>query len=435
MDSVDSIGDRQSTMWWRSSSAKIVVGTVAIIAWGLFFDDLARTGRWIFDTSYFNRYALADLHSRYVDAHLIWTHSKSLYIFRRGALTYPPLAAYLFLPFHAIGFRATQTVWTLMTMAALAGVLAIAMRRWLAVPGPDAWLGAAAGLAPASVFVLFPLRSLLVWGQMAVLLLAVVFVDLFVVPRRYRGVLIGLAAAVKLLPALFIIWLLAKRDFASSLRVVVAFILFTLCAAALWPHASIQYWFHVLPSGRDVQMAANPTGVFVSVKDWIFGIGKLPNQSLRGMLGRPPFLWLGTLPWLPLAVAVLAGGIAIAVRLLRQERELAAFLALSVTTVLVSPVSWLHYWSFVALCPILAVVEWRRDRPLAIAAIVLAVSTCADLENTSNLLFAPVTSMSPVFLFAIRNLYLVGGFVFLVVAGVQSARAARHRPGVRTASS
>jgi alpha-1,2-mannosyltransferase len=405
-----------------TSPGKFVVGSVAILAWGLFFDDLARTGRWLLDTSYVNAFPLADLHSRYVDAHLAWAHSARFYSFRIGAFTYPPFAAYAFLPFHLIGFRATMTVWTVASMVALAGLFSISLHRWLSMPAADAWLLAAAALAPASVFVFYPLRSLLIWGQMAVLLMVIVFVDLFVVPRRFRGILIGAAAAIKLLPALFIVWLLARRDIASSVRVVATFILLTLFAAALWPHASEQYWFHVLPSGRDVQMAADPTHVLVTATRWIYGVGKLPNQSLRGMFGRPPFLWLGDLPWLPVAVGVLGGGIAVAVRLLREDRELAAFLVLSVTTVLVSPVSWLHYWSFVALAPLLVVIEWRRDRPLAIAAAVLAVATCANLENTNNLLFAPFTSMAPITVFVIRNLYVLGGMVFLATAAARAFR-------------
>ncbi|MGD0394147.1 MAG: hypothetical protein ABSC41_16080 [Acidimicrobiales bacterium] len=77
--------------------------------------------------------------------------------------------------------------------------------------------------------------------------------------------------------------------------------------------------------------------------------------------------------------------------------------------------SWLHYWAFIGLAPFLAIVEWRRDRLLAISSIVLALSTCANLEN-KILIAAPVTTMAPIVLFIVRNLYVIGGLQFVVVA-------------------
>src|SRR6202040_49255 len=108
---------------------------------------------------------------------------------------------------------------------------------------------------------------------------------------------------------------------------------------------------------------------------------KVVNQSIRGLLGRPPFYASGTIPWLLLALVVLGIGVLVTVRLLAQRRDLLAFVTLSITTVLVSPVSWVHYWGFVAPAPFVAILEWRRDRVLSIASIVLAVAMCADLED------------------------------------------------------
>jgi hypothetical protein len=95
-------------------------------------------------------------------------------------------------------------------------------------------------------------------------------------------------------------------------------------------------------------------------------------------------------------------------------------------TELVSPVSWLHYWVFIASAPLLAILEWRRDRPLAIASIVLALSTCVNLEN-HTLDGRPFTTMLPVVLFLIRNLYVLGGLVFLAVAVQRVFRSSASR--------
>jgi hypothetical protein len=146
------------------------------------------------------------------------------------------------------------------------------------------------------------------------------------------------------------------------------------------------------------------------------------------MFGRPPFLWLKTFPWFPVALIVLAGGIAVVVQFIKHGRELAAFILLSLVTELVSPVSWLHYWVFVGLAPLLAVVEWRRDRPLAIASIILALSTCANLDN-EILVKRPFTTMAPVMLFIVRNLYVLGGLTFLAIAAWRAYKLATTRQG------
>jgi Glycosyltransferase family 87 len=402
-----------------STPAKLGVGAVVILLWGLLFDQLARVSGWILDTySAVVLPPLLDLHSRYRDASIA-VHKGVLYGFRHGAFTYPPITAYLFAPFHAIGWKATAILWTVANVVVLALLFTITLWRFFAVPGPTAWLVSATGLAPAAIFLLYPFRSLLYWGQLALFLLFVVFVDLFVVPPRFRGVLIGIAAAVKLLPALFIVWLLARREYPAALRVIGSFAVLTLVAVALWPHASAQYWFHILPSGQDVAMVANPTNVATSHGRWYFGVGKVVNQSLRGLLARPPFLLPGTMPWLLLAVAVLALGVVVTIRLLGQRRDLLAFVVLSLTTVLVSPVSWVHYWVFVALAPFAAVLEWRRDRVLSVASMILTVSVCANLEDTRlDGLFAlgrQFSSAAPIVVFAVRNLYVLGGLVFLAI--------------------
>ena len=398
-------------------AAKIAIGTVVVLAWGLVFDQLTRVAGWILDT--YNVVVmppLVDLHSRYRDASIA-VHKGHLYGFRPGAFTYPPITAYFFAPFHAIGWHATAILWTVANVVVLALLFTITLWRFFGVPGPKAWLVSATGLAPAAIFLLYPFRSLLYWGQLALFLLFVIFVDLFVVPARFRGLLIGIATAIKLLPALFIVWLLARKEYPAAVRVVAAFGVLTLLAVALWPHASAQYWFHILPSGKDVAMVADPLNLPTSHGRWYFGVGKVDNQSLRGLLGRPPFLLPGTMPWLLLALAVLALGVLVTIRLLAQRRDLLAFVTLSLTTVLVSPVSWVHYWVFAGLAPFVAILEWRRDRVLSVASIILTVSMCANLEDTRlDGLFAPgalFAHSAPLVVFGVRNLYVLGGLVFL----------------------
>jgi hypothetical protein len=415
-----------------SSVLKIAMGTVAVVIWGIVFDQLTRVAGWILDT--YNtvvQHSLLDLYSRYNDAHIVLHHGR-LYGFGLDAFTYPPIAAYLFVPFHVIGWPATAILWTVGNVVILSLLFTITLWRFLSVPWPTAWLVSATGLAPATIFLLYPFRSLLYWGQLALFILFLVFVDLFVVPARFRGLLIGAVTAIKLLPAIFVVWLLARRQFSAVGRAVAAFSVLTLLAAALWPHASAQYWLHILPSGSDVKMATDPLNLPTSLGRWYYGVGKVGNQSLLGLLARPPFLLSGTMPWLLLALAVLILGVIVSMRLLAKRRDLLAFLTLSLTAVLVSPVSWVHYWVFVAMAPVVAILEWRRDRALSVASIILTVAVCANLEDTRLDGFFAVGAQfdrtAPVVIFAVRNLYVLGGLVFL---GIVAWRTLWDRSGAQ----
>ena len=409
-----------------SDPAKIAIGIVLILAWGLFFDQLTRVGGWVLDT--YNTTTvppLRDLHSWYVDAGIA-LHGGHLYGFRNGAFTYPPIGAYLFVPFRVIGFHATAILWTVGNVILLAVLFTITLWKFFGIKGPTAWLASAAGLAPAAIFVFYPFHSLLYWGQLSLVLVVVAFVDLFLVPTRFRGVLIGVVTAIKLLPVVFVIWLVARREFGGVLRLVATFAVLTLAAAAVWPHASAQFWFHILPSGKDVLVIVNAINL-PTHGHWYFGVGRVANQSLRGMLGRPPFLLPGTFPWVVLALLMLAAGALVTVWILRQwrERDLLAFVVLWLTTILISPVSWVHYWVLVGLLPFVVLLEWRRDRVLAIASGALAVATCINLEDPRLSgplgLGAHFSLINPAELFVLRNFYVLAGVAFLAIVAWRTA--------------
>src|ERR1700690_824671 len=97
-DDIDSRG-RRAVM---SPALKITVGTVAVLAWGLIFDQLTRVAGWILDTyNVLVMPPLIDLHSRYRDASII-IHKGHLYGLRHGASTSPPITAYPCAPFPLI---------------------------------------------------------------------------------------------------------------------------------------------------------------------------------------------------------------------------------------------------------------------------------------------------------------------------------------------
>src|SRR5439155_27012574 len=126
--------------------------------------------------------------------------------------TYPPFAALLLLPLAALPFGAAAAVFCAVSVAALA-----VATYWLVVPVADRhglprWY--ALGLALPLVSWLEPVRETITFGQInAVLALLVLFDLLLAVPRKWpvAGAAIGVAAAIKLTPAIFIVYLLLTR--------------------------------------------------------------------------------------------------------------------------------------------------------------------------------------------------------------------------------
>ncbi len=116
--------------------------------------------------------------------------------------TYPPFAAVAMVPVALIPGWLAAALWTGTSVGALAAVV-IVVRRALGRPAPG-WLVA---LLTAAAVALEPVWQNLAFGQVNALLMLVVLVDLLGPERRWSGVLVGIAAGVKLTPLLFVVLL------------------------------------------------------------------------------------------------------------------------------------------------------------------------------------------------------------------------------------
>src|SRR5262249_20367887 len=119
-------------------------------------------------------------------------------------------------------------------------------RRWDRVTAEPAWLRrcwlAAAIVAPAIVY-LEPIRSNFDFGQINVVLMTLVIADC--VPRKTpwpRGVLLGIAIALKLTPAVFLLYFLLRRDTRALLVAASSAVLASMVGFALAWHDSCVYW-------------------------------------------------------------------------------------------------------------------------------------------------------------------------------------------------
>ncbi|MER6375190.1 glycosyltransferase family 87 protein, partial [Streptomyces mirabilis] len=128
--------------------------------------------------------------------------------------TYPPFAAVTMLPMALVGLRIAIAVSVVLNLVALAVVVWIlvgpALRRY-------GWYGYA--LAACLLTLLEPVRDTFSFGQVNLLLLALVLSDAWLLSTgrgRRAGAGIGLAAAIKLTPALFIGLLLLGRRWRAA---------------------------------------------------------------------------------------------------------------------------------------------------------------------------------------------------------------------------
>ncbi|SEE91205.1 alpha-1,2-mannosyltransferase [Streptomyces sp. 3213] len=265
--------------------------------------------------------------------------------------TYPPFAAVSMAPMGYLGLGTAIAAALVLNLVALAVVLRI-----LAGPGwrRYGWFGWA--LVACGLALFEPLRDTFSFGQVNLLLLALVLGDGWLLSTgrgRWAGVGIGLAAAIKLTPALFIgLLLVARRWKAAAVATAVA-LAATGLAALVVPGASKFYWTQAMWDTTRVGR-----------------LDYVSNQSLQGVLarlgetGRP--LW---------ATAVLLVLCVWAVRVRRAVVAgdwTAAFALTGLTACLISPITWVHH--LVWLLPSFAVLV-RAGHPRIAGALYAVMCT------------------------------------------------------------
>ncbi|WP_326958895.1 glycosyltransferase 87 family protein [Amycolatopsis sp. NBC_01286] len=168
-------------------------------------------------------------------------------------------------------------------------------------------------------------------GQVNLVLLVLVLADLTGRNRWWTGVGVGVAAGIKLIPGIFVIYLLATRRFRAAAVAVGAFAVTALAGFVALPGDSKAFWAANLADPSRI------TGDSDAMSP--------ENQSIRGALAR--LLGIADVPgpiWIPVAGVVALAALWIAVRAHREGRELLAVSVIGATMVLVTPWTWTHYW-------------------------------------------------------------------------------------------
>jgi alpha-1,2-mannosyltransferase len=240
--------------------------------------------------------------------------------------SYSPFAAVLFASLGGLPAALARVCWELGSVAALGTAMMISLKlAGLRVTRP--MLAAAVAVS----LTLEPVYHTLYLGQINLFLFAAILADIWLISRgRHAGVGVGIAAAIKLTPAIFVVLFLLTRRVRSALIAVATFAGCTLMAWLIAPGASKLYWLHMFYDARRL------------------GVEYVSNQSLYATVVRLSGGASHVGSWwyvLPLVFGI--GGLLVARTLALHKDWLGAAAVTGTTGLLVSPISWTHHWVWI----------------------------------------------------------------------------------------
>jgi hypothetical protein len=242
--------------------------------------------------------------------------------------TYSPFAAIVYVPIAALPLAVARVGWDLLSVAALGYSCVLILK--LAGYRPSRIM--VAGVVAAAM-ALDPVWETLFLGQINLILLALILTDIWYVSRGSSGLAgigVGAAAAIKLTPAIFIVFFLLARRTRAAFVAAGTFVVCGLIGFLVAPRASRLYWEHLSHDTRRV------------------GAPYISNQSPYGTAIRIAQgqghigLW-----WIVVPVAFAAVGLTAAAILASRRDWLGATAVTGTTGLLISPISWAHHWVWV----------------------------------------------------------------------------------------
>ena len=369
--------------------------------------------------------------------------------------TYTPFAGLFFafvsfVPWSILP-RLSQVVNLVALLAATWCTMGALGYRDVRVRAGGALLGAAAGLLTEPVF-----RTMYL-GQINLLLMALIIWDLSQPDsRKWKGIATGFAAGVKLVPLIFIPYLLLTRKFRQAAVALASFLGTVILGFVLLPGDSRDWWFH---------------GLFIQDGRTGFA-GWGGNQSMRAIATRlAGSINVATVPWVVAVLVVTVLGLLCAAMLGRAGHTMLGLLMTALIGLLDSPISWDHHWVWVVpgmmVAVHYAVRAWQAGRRggavgcAAIAAGMLlvfapwpgslwSVHTTGPGNFTHGLIWAaqntPVTKYvqfgdqswfreyhwSGLQVFA-GNAYILAGLVLLVILGFTAVMTLGSAPAAKAA--
>ncbi|ROZ49251.1 DUF2029 domain-containing protein [Rhodococcus sp. WS3] len=320
--------------------------------------------------------------------------------------TYTPFAVLLLWPTAFFDWWTAYLLWSLLCILLVAWTVARFTPRWVRLrPLVMAALLIGVSVTPT-------VSAHISFGQVNLLLMALVLFDITrddnsILGRYFpRGLLIGVATAIKLTPGLFVVYFVVTRQWRLAIWSSVGAAAATVAAALVDPALSRTFWTEVVwsLSGR-----VDLTGE---------AIASSGNGSLQGTLAA-----LGS--WtdavvMPLIVLVGAAALWIARRIYLDGRSVDAALVIGLSAPILSPISWIHHWVYLIPAAVTILFRLRSRRGVAVFVAALVVVYCGpsmgqQLMDASALL-VPVGAI------------LREGFILVSAAAIVALWQMRPRP-------
>ncbi len=240
--------------------------------------------------------------------------------------TYTPFSTLTFLPIAAVPWGWVNGVWAALNLTMLFGCVLLCWkllgykltRRLLVV----------SGLITLTCTFLEPVRSTLYYGQINLILMALVLLGFSRgESSRARGIGVGLAAGIKLVPLFFVVQFAVLRQWRAACTAAGTFLATVVLAWIVLPADSKQYWTSTFFQSNRIAPDTQPA-----------------NQSLRGAIAHLTDHPVQLRYWLLLAVPVAVVGLLVSAALYERGDRLLGVSVSGMTACAVSPFAWDHHW-------------------------------------------------------------------------------------------
>lgn len=274
----------------------------------------------------------------------------------------PPFAAIVLSPLAFVPDELLYLVWSFVQVIALSLIVLVAFKDFFARFTNRAKILAFLGvLFVAAGF--GPNQDNFITGQINIVLAALIFLDIFIISKkdkRFEGFFVGIAAGIKILPGIFILYYLITKQWRKALNGTLGFLAtIGVSALLLWENTKY-YWGQLAFIKADTRNEGFAITYF--------------NQSLRGMIDRA----LGhespqiSIQWIIVAGIMLIACLVIASKLHNVGFEVAAISIVGLVLVLAAPTSWIHYGIWVV--PAVGVILGNgENKGRTLAAIIVSI--------------------------------------------------------------
>ena len=247
--------------------------------------------------------------------------------------TYPTFSAIIFTPMTWLPWTLLRVLWQLASFGAI-GLMAYSTLRLLGRAGPKAprplqhVRGIVVTVTALGLW-LEPVRTTFNYGQINLFLCALLLAGAVAGKEWMAGASVGIAAGVKLTPAITGLYYLLQKRWSAVIWSIVFFAGTVAVGLAVLPAETWRFFTKLMLD------PARTGPVWSAI-----------NQSLRGAIARIAGADL-TAVWFVFAAAAAVLGVWAAWVCLRAGDRTAGLLAVQFTGLLISPISWSHHWVWV----------------------------------------------------------------------------------------